>query len=69
MLGIVVPARRHLVVFLHLLHLSFDLLASNLLLRIRQQIRLQRSQESCHSIQLLIVGTLWVVDVAANYNN
>ena len=68
-LRIVVPARGHLVVLLHLLHLGFEVLASNLLLSIRQQIGLQRSQESCHRIQLLIVGTLWVVDVAANYNN
>ena len=64
-LGIVILPRGH-IILLQLLDLRLEVFPSDLLLRLREKIRLKGSQESGHSIQLLVVDIPWVVDVAAN---
>ena len=64
-LSVVVLPRGH-IILLQLLDLRVEVFQSNLLLRLREKIGLKGSQESGHSIQLLVVDTPWVVDVAAN---
>ena len=65
-LGVVVLHRGHNIILLQLLDLLLEVFPSDLLLSLREEIGLKRSQVSCDSIQLLVRGTLWVVDVAAN---